>query len=185
LSYFYTVSRRGNINEDDLLTGIKNIEKPIWTVENIYNKNDVKSYISSNYSELSMHGLKYLIERINFPKLDNSNYAPYDWVIEFVFEMVREKHYKELPSRFMSIFGCDDIESARLFRKNHGIKNNAIYKVEAHNFLKADMNLLKLGPSMVGSVQFAKNYWEGKSSGSPFWEYLLQFPVKVIELIKE
>jgi hypothetical protein len=184
MSIFYTVSRRGPI-EKEIIEGIKDFpDTPIWNVKDIFEKQEVLDFVSINYPNgLSQHGIQYMIEKVDFPQYEGNNFAPYMWTIEFIFEMVRQIHFPNLPSRFISIFGCIDLNSVLEFRNNYGRQESYIYKVECKDYFKADMNLLKLGPSLVGSILFAKKYWQGESTENPFWEYFLQFPVQVIELV--
>ncbi|MGN6180429.1 MAG: hypothetical protein ACTHNW_14680, partial [Mucilaginibacter sp.] len=101
--------------------------------------------------------------------------------IETYFELIRRLSFPKLPSRFISLFGVDDIETARAFNQNFRNSSGFIYKVEASHYLRVDMNWLNLGSTYVGINLLANKYWQGEASPKPFWEVLMQFPVLVIE----
>lgn len=108
-------------------------------------------------------------------------------IIELLFEYVRRSQFSFRPSRFQSLFAFGTLEDAEAF-KNHpkyGKPNSLIWKVEADNAFKADMNLLHLRGSLLRASYNAHRYWSGLPNVEepPWWEYLLIPPIKVIRQI--
>jgi hypothetical protein len=106
-------------------------------------------------------------------------------LIELLIEYVRRSFYPEKPSRFQSVFAFDNYEQAKDFkyRFSDDKSKGSIWEVEANNILKADMNLLSLGNSLLEADYLAHLYWKGETIGNPYWEYLLVPPVKVIRKV--
>jgi hypothetical protein len=102
-------------------------------------------------------------------------------MIEWTFELIRRVNFKELPSRFESVFGCETLEQARIFKIKRRNGSGNIYKVLAEKSFKADMNYLYLGPSILGNQVLAEKYWKSQATENPFWEILMTGDVEVKE----
>ena len=107
--------------------------------------------------------------------------------IELVVEYVRRACYPQYPSRFQSFFAVETIQQAQQFRQNYNAGNGSIWQIEVDTkqIFKADMNLLSIKSSILGTSFAAHEYWKVNMSPAPFMEYLVQLPViiktKVIE----
>lgn len=180
---FYTVSRADISGKDELtLYKRKDISQDIFEVQDIYKQKDVKDLIDNFYPNgISNHGLQYLYNKFNFVQDFNNDYfVSYNGVMEGIFELIRLLKFSDCPSRFTSIFACKTFEDALKFKFENCNNTGDIYKVSSKKYFKADMNLLKIG-SIPSSFLFAEKYWSGEGSKAPFWEYLLEDPVKIIE----
>jgi hypothetical protein len=155
---------------------------PFWNVQGLYTENDAKNKIDELYPNgVSKHGIQYLSEKFDFPKLNGKDFVPNMAMIEWTFELIRRNSFKEKPSRFVSVFGCENIEQAKIFKKERRNNQGNIYKVKAENSFKADMNFLYLGPSVLGNQVLAEKYWNGESTKNPFWEILMTGEIEVIK----
>jgi len=182
---FYLVSLKElEINQKlNLTMGNENI--PYWNVENLYTESDVKNKLAELYPNgISLHGIKYLSEKFEFPKFNEKDYVSYISMIELTFELVRKIKFKDKPSRFVSVFGCETLEQAKIFRENYRMNKGEIFKVVAEKWGKFDMNFLYLGASIIGNQILIEKYWSGKSSKNPFWEVLMTGDITVVEKIK-
>jgi hypothetical protein len=115
--------------------------------------------------------------------------------IELLFEYVRRSHYPGAPSRFDSVFACETLADAQLFRSAPGWGSTAapIWELEAiATPFRADMTCLTLQGSILIASYVAHRYWNqqdndfvslGGASTSPFWELLLSPPVKVVRRV--
>jgi hypothetical protein len=109
--------------------------------------------------------------------------------IELVFEYVRRARFQEAPSRFESVFGCEDAPSAETFQTRWGDPGASIWEVEFDGEpFEADMTCLTLQGSILMASYAAERYWSSEENGfaiyglptAPFWELLLPPPVKVL-----
>jgi len=130
---------------------------------------------------ISCHGKKYIWSENKY--LNNCTMVNSSELIEYLFEYVRKSYYPQRPSRFKSIFAFDNFEEAKNFRNGYNNSIGNIWEVEANNFFKADMNLLRLGNSLLEADYNANLYWKGETIENPVWEYLLVPPVKVIRKV--
>ena len=148
-------------------------------IEGVFTKDEYNEIISQQYKNgFSNHGFKFNIPEYEFQQryfIDNN--IP----LEIIYEQIRKQNYADKPSRFESIFTCDSIENAKLFLKSYPEKKIKIYKIQAERFFKADMKLLSVGFRPIDIFILAHKYWQGKSSDDPFWEYIVELPVKIIE----
>jgi hypothetical protein len=102
---------------------------------------------------------------------------------ELLFEYVRQAHFNYRPSRFTSFFAVETYAEAEVFNENFCGNIGTIWEVEATKHFRADMSLLTLGSNLESSFS-AHSYWKGEASQSPFWEILLEPPVKVLSQVK-
>lgn len=123
---------------------------------------------------VSQHGNGYLLSGNQLAVQVSPN-------IELLWEYVRRSRYPDRPSRFQSLFACPTSEDARRWRTRFGQPDDPIYEVEAETGLRADMNLLTAGNSILVTSYIAELYWTGESlpEGTPTWEWLLPLPVAV------
>lgn len=159
-------------------------EIPKWNVENLYTEEEVTNKLTELYPDgVSKHGLQYLSERFDYPKINGKDYLPYLPLIELTFELIRKIKFNDKPSRFTCVFGSETLEEASTFNKDYRGNKGSIYKVSAEEWVKLDMKLLYVGPSILGNEILAEKYWKGESSKEPFWEVLMTGEIKVLEKI--
>jgi hypothetical protein len=117
-------------------------------------------------------------------------------IIEMIFEGVRQIAFKDKPSRFQCMYGCETLEEAKAFREKYGqnefykSESQKIYKVECNGIVhKADMEMLRANLPMVTVSHIASMYWSGQTDADPSkdehpaWEILLPLPIKVLEAV--
>ncbi len=151
---------------------------------NLVRYNDVKPPELQNHIDflfpdgVTSHGERYMLSNQTFAMGVNET-------IDLLFEYVRKSYFPSRPSRFQSVFGFESIEQAKRFRDRFGMSSDCpIWEVEADIVFKADMELLTLEDSLLVLSYRAHQYWNGCSiKKSPFWEYLMVPPVKVIRRI--
>ena len=168
---FYTVDRTGYLKESMILD------------LQIY-KDIEPDYLQTHVDKLfpdgvSSHGNIYFLNG----KQDTLHVSPN---LELVFEYVRRSNFKDLPSRFQSVFAWDNIEDARWFLKNYPGEKSFLYEVKSDVIHKANMKLLNANSSILVTSYFAEMYWKGEegSVGEIRWEYLLKCPVQVLKRVK-
>lgn len=162
---FYTVDRFGSLREG-LILGLTRYDD--------IQPNELQQHVDAMFPDgVTPHGERYFLKNTSTPHLASPN-------IELLFEYVRRAFYVTRPSRFQSFFGCEKEQQAVAFRQRFGKPDNAVWEVQAHEFLVADMNLLMTGTSILVYSYFAHKYWRGEASQDPFWEVLLVPPVTVV-----
>ena len=127
---------------------------------------------------------------VNWMQLTAFNY-------ELIFELVRQKNFTHLPSRFQSFFATDEKNLDHWLKRLNGIDNPPIYEIffNHNNYCKLDESFLvgglgiynsarniNDGPyyySMEAYLSNAWAYWSGESSSEPHWEYLIVPPLNV------
>lgn len=103
-----------------------------------------------------------------------------NYLWERYFEMVREKVFKELPSRKESIFLFDNVDDCQFYIKNHKKGFGKIYEVEIieeEALFRADMNIyeeIDLSITYNNLLKEFFKYWDKQSSQTPRYEYLFQ-----------
>lgn len=108
----------------------------------------------------------------------------YDWGMEhylweFIWEMVRNNEYPNMPSRMESLFLFDKEANASDFLNQY---RDLTYSVVSVNLMEGktesfDMNWFSNVPSDVPITEvekYARNYWEQKKTGNPVVEVLFQ-----------
>jgi len=169
MGFYYTVDSK-NFLKSGLMIEIKKYDdvRPI----------ELQEHVDKLFPDgFTNFGERYfLCDAIMHKKIENQ--------LELVFEYVRRSNFPTAPSRFQSVFGFDTTESARVFIEKYRKGKGSIWKVEADKLFKADMNLLHSGSLLRVSYQ-AHTYWSGNPENStPFWEFLLSPPVKVIDIVE-
>jgi len=152
--------------------------------ENLYSSNEFKSFIKAQFPDgISKHGEIFLLNPYQATG-PNQGFTSNDFLIEMTFELVRKLKFPHRNSRFTVSFGCMDLEDARRLKTTTFDGDGEIYEVECYNFFKADMSFLRQGGSIIGMEIMAEKYWSGKSSKNPFWEVLMECPVRVLKKIE-
>ena len=170
----YTVDRHNLLSENYSVDLIKHadLDPPF-----------LQQHVDDLFPEgVSSHGDRYFLSNTSSPMLASPQ-------IELIVEYVRRANYPQCPSRFQSFFAVETIQQARQFRQeyNDSIGIGSIWQIEVDTkqIFKADMNLLRVMPSILCSSWAAHEYWRGNMSQDPFMEYLVQLPViiktKVVE----
>jgi hypothetical protein len=90
----------------------------------------------------SVHGERYFLKNSSNSNSINPN-------IELIFEIVRQAHYEDKPSRFQSFFATETVEDAKKFSSKFGTDNDLVFKIECECYFKADMSLLTLNNTIL------------------------------------
>ncbi|WP_212751851.1 DUF2441 domain-containing protein, partial [Pseudoalteromonas sp. S3173] len=181
---FYTVDRSGNVAKN-ITFGLKSnySDYQIWTVQNVYDEDDVISRINQMYPEgLSEHGFQYLIKH-GLVIFENGTRNPLQIthttpMVEAIFELVRKSEFPQLPSRMQSMFAWCELDDAKKFNVSSG-GACSIYEVESEQAFIADQNLLYLGGSIIGAYELARKYWAGERGNNCKLEAVIPLPVVI------
>lgn len=133
---------------------------------------------------LSEHGKRYLLQA-------NRNR---DW--EWACELTRRGAFPAKPSRFQSMFGCEDDETARRIvydyfspeRTNYSGGKVALWKVTCSGSVhRGDMRWFENETTSQISYQMMFDamvaYWQGKAKNrDPLWEIVLPLPVSIVAM---
>ncbi len=119
-------------------------------------------------------------------------------ITELTFELVRQIHFSDAPSRLLSLYAAETLGGAmqwdRTLRRNLGNKPGQVpeslweieYETEAGCY---DAKWLDVPPdkgfSMLDQLECAHNYWRGIHTLNPLFELLIPFPVVVVRKIKD
>lgn len=109
---------------------------------------------------------------------------------ERYFEMVRIKAFSDLPNRKECLFFFDNLDDCNYYIQNHNGGLGQIYEVEIieqSKLFKGDMRLIdEIDESITYNniVKETFNYWDGKSSSNPIFEYLFEGKCKLKNLSK-
>lgn len=181
----------------------KQLSFPIET----HNTREADQYFNLLYAQ----GIGKLGERYLNPfdvKVTNWDEATYTcrnfkiYTIEYVFEIVRLMHFQSLPSRFVSLFACQDIEGLKswyeLLKNNDTDMSNATIKIietqrkthicdaqwrDMPLTLKCDNNDRIDVFNPFAYHEWAKRYWNGEYTDNPRIEVLCELPVTVVKSI--
>lgn len=185
MNEFYHVSRTDiSIGSTFNLMKIDDLEGSI-SAEGHYTDTDFRDRLKLDYPQgITRHGHTYLFNTFHYIKNEHgTDFIVHMPMIETTFELVRQGHYPNEPSRFTSVFGVCTLDDANDLIAKRFAGQGTIFKVSCEKFWKKDMNLLKTGGSFAGNMILARKYWEGNSSPKPFWELLMAPPVRIIEKI--
>lgn len=109
---------------------------------------------------------------------------------ERYFEMVRKNAFADLPNRKECLFFFDNLDDCNYYIKNHNGGLGQIYEVEIleqSKLFKGDMKLIdEIDESITYNniLKEAFDYWDGKSSNKPIFEYLFEGKCKLKNLSK-
>jgi hypothetical protein len=98
---------------------------------------------------------------------------------EFVFELYRQVHYPELPSRFQSMFAVDSLENAWSYNQDE-IESEGpsdVYKIEVDEFSGPHYMGHLATPSLAVGLFNANLYWKGIEHTNSMPEYMFNLPV--------
>ena len=168
MAIFYTVDRKNTLSE-----GLEiNLRKydDVTPIE-------LQKHVNEMFPDgVSCHGEFYFLKDQTRANATSPN-------IELLFEYVRRANFPDRPSRFQAVFGTEDIEHAKEFRKRFGKSEDNIWKIESNNYFRADMSFLTLNDTLLVYSYFANRYWSGESSDIPLWEVLLSPPIKILKKV--
>ena len=128
---------------------------------------DIKCFFPEG---ITRHGNSYLFS-------DDPTYTN-NLTCEIVYEIIRRSQFPGKLSRMQSFFAFDEmgIQAYAAHWDGH------VFEVEAAHVEKYDMNLVK-NTGLATNSYFAHKYWNGESSDSPIYEYLLKPPIEIIRMI--
>lgn len=161
---------------------------------------ELTAFLTQMYPDgLSKHGHNYLYNP--GPLIGDANGESLALLIGLVFELVRRSHFPDKPSRYQSLFACQQISEVKAFREKLAdernedeIRTTAIYEVITDETVhRGDMRLLSDDCPVLELYRQAHLYWsgepapvkEGEEEGTPFWELLIPLPVFVGRRITE
>ncbi|WP_291968563.1 DUF2441 domain-containing protein [Candidatus Symbiopectobacterium sp.] len=114
------------------------------------------------------------------------------FLVGLVFELVRRSCFPEKPSRYQSLFACQQISEVKQFRElladekdDDEIRKASIYEVITEGTVhRGDMRLLNSDCPVLELYRRAHLYWSGEPSPlnkgeKPFWEYLIPLPALI------
>lgn len=179
---FYTVARYD-------ISSYSSLE--LYNIDELPQNNQIKGYLSdielNQYLQyhfpkgISQHGKNYLFTKYLFAKDQaGKDFVAYTHLIECTFELVRQLHFNQLPSRFSCSFGCLTFEDACKFKNEYCAGQGTIYLVSCSDFFVRDMKMLVTGGSICGNILVAQKYWKGETSLEPFGEVLMYSPPKIL-----
>lgn len=169
MALFYTVDRHGTLTAD--------LEIQVKRYSDL-SPPALQRHVDFMFPDgVSHHGNSYFLD-------SGRNAAVTNPGIELLIEYVRRAHFSEKPSRFCSAFGVETLADAHVFNKQFSQAKSAIWQVEADNYFRCNMSLLTRNQSVLVDSYFAHLYWQGEEGpASPFWEFLLIPPVRVLRQI--
>ncbi|VVY30221.1 Uncharacterised protein [Escherichia coli] len=155
---------------------------------------ELADFLNQMYPDgLSNHGRNYLYNPGPIMDGGDDNGEGKALLIGLVFELVRRSHFPEKPSRYQSLFACEQLNEVKQFRallaKERGDENiltAPIYEVLSWEPVhRGDMNLLNGNCPVLELYHRAHLYWsgepapvkKGKEEEKPFWELLIPLPV--------
>lgn len=141
---------------------------------------------------LSPHGFSMLPSRkMDAPDIEEP-------ITEIVFELVRQLHFPDAPSRLISLYASESIRQSeqwyQLWIKNFGDAHGQIaqslweieFDTEPHLY---DATFLYVTSdssfSYVRELENAHKYWGGNMSRNPLPELLIPYPITVTRMIRD
>ncbi len=178
----YTVDRKGSLQAGQVLTLTKTdpLSLPYWKVIDLITEEDLAAHVQMLFPEgLSLHGWTYLKARHTYGTHPNFQHNV-TCLTEMNLEYVRKAYYPDRPSRFQSIFACEEICEAMSFRQRFGTTDAKIFEIDGNEVIRADMSLIFLGTQNVAGSFLAHQYWSGSGGRNPFWEFIIRLPATVV-----
>ena len=117
------------------------------------------------------------------------------WLIEAIFEGVREGEFSEAVSRLQCCYLWETIYDARWFNAKHYRESGLVYKclvdgdqaskrLDMTHFDRARFDLaLSIEPQLEATRALARAYYGKQPSDAPHWEILARDPVRIAELM--
>lgn len=153
--------------------------------------NLIKKYFPDG---LSPHGLASMLKR----QLNEDDFS--EPVTELIFELVRQLHFPDAPSRLTSLYASESIAQAEqwydLFHENFKDSKNQLpqslweieFEAPARLYDAYFLNDITCKShyefSYLTKLENAHHYWQGDFSQHPLPELLVQYPVKVTRLLR-
>lgn len=114
---------------------------------------------------------------------EDRNDGQYIW--EGVWEYVRRRLFSHKNSRLASIFAFEKMSEAKQFSESYRNDTRDIVTVEIEDAKveRYDMEWLTKVPitsTMIEASVYATNYWEGKSTDTPCYEFLVKGTYKLL-----
>lgn len=120
-------------------------------------------------------------------KLYTTQNNAYIYLREEIFERIRRENYPHLPSRMTSIFICEDLSTAKDFKRQSGRTFDILYEVELIDdkpVFTADWALLNFLPEPLPLAAFeerANLYWKAENVINK--EILTESRIKIVRRI--
>lgn len=116
------------------------------------------------------------------------------WIVEAIFESIREQELPHLISRLRSTYLFEDLASSQRFLELHKGGTGHIYECSAvleqtaHPFDLQHWNnsfdvALPLKPRFAALREAARRYFSGAGTADPLWEILTDQPVQIVRLV--
>lgn len=158
------------------------LELPRYSIDPAWE--EFKQLVKEYYPEgLSTFGKDYLMEPVRYERVNGYGYISNVMSIDAYFELVRRLRFSDRPSRYQSFFAWETLSEAQAFNQFKTAGQGEIFKVISAKAIRLDANWLKIGQLYLEGIIFAEKYWKGEASENPSWEWLLRFPVTVIEQV--
>ena len=192
---FYHVSRKSDHKDGKDFTNLqKIIEKQKENLKNIYPDNP--KFLLQLYDKMeerdtfSNWGYRFFWDNF-FSLLSVATVVPVETdylcslLIDLFYELIRQVHFKNCPSRFESVFAFKEKTDVKKFVelvKCHDNCKILTLDVKIEDAFEVDMNLLRLGNNFAEIEIFAKRYWSQEKSDEPILEYFLPKTAKIVSI---
>lgn len=153
--------------------------------------NEYNRFIRGEFPEgVTSHGMSYFINTMNVDYLKPNTIDNFiSATIEAVFELRRQLHFPDMPSRYQSIFAVESLEDAKKWKSIlEGKIEYPLYELEFESQShKLDASWLSMGSPIAFSICnfLADKYWSGESSDNPIYELLIRTPAKVVRKLPD
>lgn len=168
---FYSLDRRGLYREGQLYS-LMHVDAELRSDGSILDDQIFQQGISPQ-------GLTYVLQSpFNNPQ------NPYGPTIELALEIIRKERFPDKPSRFQSMFACEDLDDVKHFRGTSGSnRSTPIYEVMTETYHRGDMNLFNVQCNMHEFYQRIVKYWSSMTHDTegytPFWEIVIPLPAQI------
>lgn len=177
---FFSVDRLGRLSPGQALqVDLNLVGWPLYAISGYVSDAELEGFARDHFGTgLSRHGKDHLLSQ------HISGSVPISPAIELVFELVRRASFPERPSRLSSAFGWSTLDEARKFKAQIRAPAAPTFRVSCDRSFRCDMDLLRMGNSILVAWLFADKYWRGEQGPQPKWEELLIPPVTVLEQVE-
>lgn len=108
----------------------------------------------------------------------------FKWSCESIFEMVRSKHYNNMPSRVWGIYVSESPEDAYLFKKDYRNSESKIFAIQPKSKVyKFDMDIFTEADKLLRNNQSVSNYKKSIKLAHEYWKGIIKKGHKNIEYL--